>query len=146
MAKLYFKTFIKCSAEDLFIFHTNTENIFKITPKNIKVKVLSQGEVYAGKIIEIDTWKFGIKTSWKVKVSKLVFPIKLVDEAIVSPFKHWVHRHEFIECEGGCYLIDEIDYTLPFGLLGKFLEPFLNFDLKHMFNYRHKETKKLLEK
>ncbi len=45
-----------------------------------------------------------------------------------------------------CELRDEIEFKLPFGIIGKIFEPFIELDIKNMFEYRHKKTKELLEK
>jgi ligand-binding SRPBCC domain-containing protein len=147
MKKLIQTSLIKCGLEDLFNFHLDSNNITKITPKNIKVELLiDDTQTYEGKIVKLKTTKFFIPTFWEVKIEKLQSPNLLVDVAVKSPFKYWKHQHIFTKKGNMCELRDEIEFKLPFGIIGKIFEPFIELDIKNMFEYRHKKTKELLEK
>jgi len=146
MKTLMKKTQINCEVEKLFDFHMDSNNIKKITPQNIKVELLNDdGSSYVGKIVKIKTTKFFIPTYWEVRIEKLQKPNILIDIALKSPFKYWRHQHIFNKKENGCELVDIIDYELPFGVLGRLIEPLLTRDIKHMFEYRHSKTKEILE-
>jgi ligand-binding SRPBCC domain-containing protein len=146
MNTLIYKTQIHCTQGELFDFHINSNNITKITPPDTKVELLSKDtSSYEGKIVKIKTTKFFIPTFWEVKIEKLIKPKILVDVALKSPFKYWKHQHIFIKTKNGCELQDIIEYELPFGVLGKLVAPFIRNDIKKMFEYRHFETKRILE-
>jgi ligand-binding SRPBCC domain-containing protein len=146
MFTLIYKTHINCTQEELFDFHLDSNNITKITPPDTKVELLSEDiSSYEGKIVKIKTTKFFIPTFWEVKIEKLIEPKILVDVALKSPFKYWKHQHIFIETKNGCELQDIIEYELPLGFVGKLVEPFITNDIKKMFEYRHIQTKKILE-
>ncbi|MEA3352984.1 MAG: SRPBCC family protein [Campylobacterota bacterium] len=137
---------INCTLEELFEFHLDSENITKITPKDTKVELLNEDTTtYEGKIVKIKTVKFFIPTYWEVKIKKLQKPDILVDVAVKSPFKYWKHQHIFTKKDNVCELKDIIEYKLPFGILGKIVEPFIEADIRNMFDYRHKKTKDILE-
>ncbi len=139
-------TLINCSQEMLFQFHMDSNNITKITPPNIVVTLLNNDtETFEGKIVKIKTTKFFIPTYWEVKIEKLDKPNILVDVAIKSPFKFWKHQHIFTQKGSMCELKDIIEYEMPFGIFGKIVEPLITLDIKNMFQYRHEETKRLLE-
>ena len=140
-------TFIKCTQEELFDFHMDSNNITKITPPNTKVELLNDdGQTYEKKIVKIKTTKFFIPTYWEVKIEKLQKPNILVDIAVKSPFKYWKHQHIFTKKGSICELKDIVEYELPFGIFGKIVAPFIELDIKNMFDYRHKQTKKIIEK
>jgi ligand-binding SRPBCC domain-containing protein len=137
---------ISCSLEELFDFHLDSNNITKITPSNIKVKLLnSDTETFEGKIVKLETTKLFISTYWEVKIEKLKKPNILVDIAVKSVFKYWKHQHVFTQKGSMCELKDIIEFELPFGILGKIFELFIKYDIKNMFEYRHKKTKEILE-
>ena len=139
-------TFINCTLEELFDFHLDSNNITKITPPNIKVELLNDDtKTFEGKIVKIKTTKFFIPTYWEVKIEKLEKPNILIDVAVKSPFKHWKHQHIFTKKGNLTQLKDLIEYELPYGVLGKIVSPFIELDIKNMFDYRHKQTKALLE-
>jgi len=140
-------TLIKCTQEELFNFHLDSNNITKITPKDTKVELLSADtQTYEGKVVSIKTTKFFIPTYWDVEIQRLEQPKILVDVAIKSPFKYWKHQHIFTKKGDMCELKDIIEYEMPFGILGKFVNPFIKKDISSMFEYRHIQTKKILEK
>lgn len=137
---------INCTLEELFEFHLDSENITKITPPNTKVTLLNEDTTtYEGKIVKIKTVKFFIPTYWEVKIEKLQKSDILVDVAVKSPFNYWKHQHLFTKKGNMCELNDVIEYELPFGFLGKIVAPFIELDIKNMFDYRHKITKEILE-
>ncbi len=141
------KTLINCTQEELFEFHMDSNNITKITPPNIKVELLTRElDTYEGKIVKIKTTKFFLPTYWEVQIEKLHAPDTLIDIALKSPFKFWRHQHLFIQTENGCELKDIIEYELPFGFIGKLFDHYIEKDIKDMFEYRHTQTKLLLEK
>jgi ligand-binding SRPBCC domain-containing protein len=140
-------TLIHCTQEELFTFHTDSLNITKITPPNIKVELLNEDtKTYEGKVVKIQTTKFFIASYWEVKIEKLDKPNILIDLALKSPFKYWRHQHIFTQKDSLCELKDVIEYEMPFGILGKIVEPFIENDIRTMFEYRHKKTKELLER
>ena len=140
------KSFINCSIEQLFDFHLNTQNLAEITPKDIKLDLLTHNFTPTqSNTLEIISTKYFIPTYWKIEILKLERPYILIDKALKSPFKSWIHQHKFEQIDGKTQLTDIIDFEMPFGFLGKFLEPFILRDLKKMFDFRHEKTKKILE-
>ena len=139
-------TLIKTTQEELFSFHTDSQNITKITPPNIKVELLNEDtKTFEGKIVKIKTTKLFIPTYWEVKIEKLQKPNILIDIALQSPFKYWKHQHIFTKKGNFCELKDVIEFELPFGIFAKPIEFLISQDITSMFEYRHKKTKELLE-
>nr|WP_321268171.1 SRPBCC family protein [uncultured Sulfurimonas sp.] len=141
------KSLIECKVEDLFNFHLDTNNLKVISPKGVKVTLLNEGFIpKEGAVLRLKTVKNFIPMIWEVKIDRLDAPNLLVDIAMKSPFKKWKHSHIFTQIdENLCELKDVVEYTLPFGFLGSFFDFFIQYELKSMFEFRHKVTKKLLE-
>lgn len=60
-----------------------------------------------------------------------------------GPFASWHHKHLFFEDEAGCRLRDEIEFTPPFGFLGRLVAPIAILPrLRKMFRYRHEVTRR----
>ena len=139
-------SFINCDLKSLFDFHLDSNNITKITPSDTKVELLNDDtQAFEGKIVKIKTTKFFITTNWEVQIETLEYPNILVDIAQKSPFKYWKHQHVFTQKGSVCELKDIIEYKLPFGILGKIVAPFIENDIIKMFDYRHQQTKIILE-
>ena len=140
-------SYINCDIKSLFDFHTNTNNLTKITPPDIKVELLTKDfKPGISQIMKIKSTKYFIPMLWEVKIEKLDEPNLLVDVAIKSPFAFWEHKHIFIKHENMCELKDVITFKIPFGILGNLLNGFVKKDLQSMFDFRHKITKEILEK
>lgn len=138
---------INCSQEELFNFHCDSGNIKNITPPDVKVDILTKDlNVSEGKVLEIISTKFFIPSFWRVEISLIKKPCMIVDTALKSPFEFWRHTHKFSQKGNMCELKDSVEYQLPFGFLGKLIEPLILKELNNMFSYRQKITKKILEK
>jgi len=72
-------------------------------------------------------------------------PNLLIDVALKSPFKYWKHSHVFTRKGTKCELKDIIEYELPFGVLGKLFNFFIQKELKSMCEFRHETTINILE-
>ena len=148
IVKIFSKSsFINCTLDELFAFHMNVNNIKKITPSNIKVELLDHDtRKFECRIHNIRTTKYFIPFHWKIKIDKKEKPNILVDCAVQSPFKVWCHQHIFTQKGNVCELKDVIEYEIGYGVLGKIVSPFVEYELNSIFDYRHIQTKKILEK
>lgn len=141
------KSLISCSIDDLFSFHLDSNNIKEITPKDTKVELLNKDfKAKEGEVLNIKTTKFFVPTFWSVEISLIKEPNMLVDTAIKSPFNFWRHSHIFTQKGDVCELKDVVEYELPFGFLGNIFSSFIENQLENMFDYRHIQTKKILQK
>ena len=62
------------------------------------------------------------------------------------PFQLWSHRHRFKEIDDcKTRVVDNIEYELPFGLVGKLLESYIELKLLKIFKHREHATKQFLE-
>jgi ligand-binding SRPBCC domain-containing protein len=105
---------------------------------------LKKGTVacFYGKII--------ISAQW---CSKITFfeKYEYVDEMIQNgnkkpPFRLWYHRHRFNEIDDcKTRVVDNIEFELSFGLIGKLLEFYVELKLLKIFKHREHVTKKFLE-
>jgi ligand-binding SRPBCC domain-containing protein len=139
-------SFINCTLEELFDFHLDTNNIKLITPSHTKVELIDYEETtFERKIIKLKTTRAWVPIDWIVKIEKYEYPNLMVDVALKSPFVFWEHQHIFTKKGSMCELKDVIKYKLPFGILGKLIAPFIKKDIANMFDYRHKQTKQILE-
>ena len=133
--------------QTLYDFHTDTTNLLKITPPWMKVSIASirlplqsMGE------IELDITRFGMTQRWKMMIAELEPPKLVCDKALKSPFASFIHYHKFEAInEKTSKLCDKLEFTLPFYPLSMLVLPWLKRDICKMFDYRHQQTKKILE-
>ena len=145
------KSFIvKSPVERVWHFYTDIKHLEIITPKEIELKIISttnqhivQGqEIWvSGKIFE----KIKRRMTWHSKITSLKAH-EYADEMLSGPFKKWRHLHKFHNIDGKqTEVIDEIEFELPYGILGKLFEGYAYKQLQNTFEYRKIATVKALE-
>jgi ligand-binding SRPBCC domain-containing protein len=115
--------FLPISIEKAWEFFSSPKNLAKITPASMKFKILyiSGGDkAYAGQIIR---YKLiappGIPVSWMTEITQVKEPYHFIDEQRFGPYALWHHQHHFKEVDGGVEMTDELNYAVPFGILGQ---------------------------
>jgi ligand-binding SRPBCC domain-containing protein len=71
------------------------------------------------------TWRarhFGIPLTMTSRITEFTFPSSFTDEQTRGPFKSFRHVHEFESTPGGTLMTDRVEFTAPFGLLGRLAE------------------------
>jgi ligand-binding SRPBCC domain-containing protein len=56
------------------------------------------------------------------RITSLTFPERFVDEQVRGPFKAFRHVHEFEARGNGSLMTDRVEFTAPFGPLGRIVE------------------------
>ena len=71
------------------------------------------------------TWRarhFGLPLTMTSRVTALDFPRSFTDEQVRGPFRSFRHVHEFEPAPGGSIMTDRVEFSAPFGLLGRAAE------------------------
>ena len=140
---------VKSPIEWVWRFFTDVKHLEIITPEQIDLKIINitspnivQGqEIWcSGKIIAKR------RMSWHSKITFLK-RYEYEDEMLAGPFKKWRHLHKFQNIDDKLTeVIDEIEFELPYGMLGKLLEGYSYKQLQKTFEHRKTATVKALEK
>ncbi|MFN0181955.1 MAG: TIGR01777 family oxidoreductase [Gemmatimonadales bacterium] len=81
------------------------------------------------------------RRSWVARHRDVLPGRQFVDEQVTGPFATWVHRHRFEPTTADrSRLIDEIDFTLPFGPIGHLVRGLAGSQIRRAFHYRHATT------
>ncbi len=144
---LTFETRIRCTPEELWDFHSDVNALKLLTPAGTSVSILSEDtEVREGALHVLRVRKMGLPLVWKARIRDVHPPHEFSDWAERSPFKSWLHHHEFLAEGDGSVLKDTVTYELSFGFLGAIANRlFVQRDIEAMFTHRHAVTKKSLE-
>lgn len=140
------------SLEEAWDFFSSPNNLAKITPQNMGFNITSDkkdGEkMYAGQIITyIIKPMFGIPVKWMTEISHVKEGEYFIDEQRFGPYKLWHHRHSFKKTVAGVEMNDEVNYVLPFGVLGTIAHKlFIRKRIEEIFYYRNKSVEKLFGK
>lgn len=146
-------TFIKESRiaappDRVFAFHESPGALERLTPPWEKVEVVEGGaSIRPGSRVVLRTKLGPISLRWVAEHTEYDPPHLFADRQVSGPFASWYHRHRMLDDgQGGTILRDEVDYMIPFGLLGRtFGRGMVATKLRRMFDYRHEVTKKIVE-
>lgn len=133
------------SAENLFVWHKNPGAFNRLIPPWMNVQVKErQGGIDPGSTVRLRVSLAGpIATDWVIRHEALQDAPGFADIQQNGPFRNWRHEHRFIaDGEHGSRLEDELDYSLPAGVLGeKIAAGRIGDILDRMFDLRHLRTR-----
>ena len=137
------------SVDEVWKFLSNPENLSRITPEEMDFKIVNmsiKNQTYAGQLISYRIGLFpGVRLNWLTEITHVNAPDYFVDEQRFGPYSFWHHQHILQEDEDGVTMIDEVNYAIPFGLIGQFIHwIFIKKKLNSIFNYRSDIIKKYL--
>ena len=141
MAHFLHSFVVKNNIESVWSFYTDVSHLEVITPKDMALKVLQTQNNPLRQDTEI--WvsaRLVTISKWHSKIT-LLRKYEYVDEMLEGRFKVWKHHHKFNKIhDNETEVIDEIDFEIPYGILGKMLERFVLSQLRKIFDYRQQAT------
>lgn len=149
--KYFYNVFeVNSNIEKVWLFYTDLKHLEIISPSDIKLhliestdKILKKGTVacFYGRII--------ISSQWCSKITffeKYEYVDEMIQKGNKRPPFRWSHTHTFNEIDDRkTRVVDKIVFELPFGLVGKLLEFYIELKLLKIFKHREQATKKFLE-
>jgi len=134
--------FLPISLTEAWDFFSSPSNLSKITPDHMGFKIvyISGGStMYPGQIIRYVVYGLpGIPMNWTTEITHVQEPNYFVDEQRFGPYALWHHQHHFKEVDGGVEMTDEVNYAIPFGLLGRLANRlFVEREVNRIFDHRY---------
>ncbi len=137
---------VDCDIDRAWRFYTDINHLKIITPKKTQINILKSQDDILKEGTEV--WlqaKLVTHTKWHSKITYLR-PYEYIDEMISGRFKLWRHVHRFNKlnhCK--TEIIDQIDFQLPYGFIGRIFEGYVMFQLSNIFKYRKQATIRVLQ-
>jgi ligand-binding SRPBCC domain-containing protein len=137
---------LAASAEMMFAFHSDPNNLTKVMPPTLKlVDLKTDGPAQEGRLIELhcrDWWI--IPLHWTARWKTVHPPHLLVDEIIKGPFKVFIHEHRFDSLgKDNCLMHDTVTYQWGRSWWGWLVsETAVRIYLTALFRYRQHRTRK----
>jgi len=125
--------------EEVFDFFADAHNLEEITPAflNFRIDAISTPAVTRGTLITYSLRLHGIRLRWVTEIDVWDPPHRFVDVQIKGPYRRWRHLHEFKAVPEGTLIVDEVCYSLPFGLIGRMSHGLVRRDIEKIFDYRN---------
>ena len=135
----YDEIWINKDIEYVFNFYKEAKNLEKITPKNMKFKILNMSteNIEEGTIINYKLKIKGFNIKWRTLIEKFIENEYFIDVQLNGPYKYWKHTHFFEKIANGILVRDLVKYELPFSFISnKIFAKMVRKDLDKIFNYR----------
>lgn len=134
---------------EVFDFFSRAENLQELTPAWMHFRILSVAPqpVRRGTLINYSLrWRvFPIR--WTTEIVDWEPPHRFVDIQLKGPYKLWRHEHQFIAEGDSTRILDEVQYQLPFGFLGRIAHVLkVRRDVETIFAYRKVAIEKRFSK
>lgn len=134
--------------DETFAFFARPQNLEEITPPLLRFHIArAERELHAGSLIDYRLHVRGVPMRWRSEITTWDPPHRFVDRQVRGPYALWQHQHDFAAEGNGTRITDEVQYALPFGLLGEIAHVLMvRRDVEQIFAYRKTKLEELLGK
>jgi ligand-binding SRPBCC domain-containing protein len=141
------RSLIHTNPEQLFAFHELPDAFLRLLPPGEKIRVIQVApNLNAGSRTIVDIRIAFLYVRFESLHTGYDPPHSFEDQQVRGPFRSWRHRHIVEPHPDGAVLIDDIEYTPPFGLLGRAVDGIvIKPRLRNVFAFRHRVTREWLE-
>ena len=138
-------TYIRRSLPEVFAFFSSAHNLEAITPPELQLDVLTQGDITMrdGAIIDYRLKVRGVPLKWKTRILRWDPPFGFVDDQVSGPYSIWHHIHTFTDEGDRVRMDDEVLYRVPFWPLGAVAAPWVTKEVDRIFAYRSKKIQEI---
>lgn len=126
--------------EQAWAFFSSPANLQLMTPPELNLVPITEvpEQMYEGMFITYRVKPlFGIPMTWVTEITHLKHHQYFIDEQRLGPYRIWHHQHHFTEVPAGVRMTDVVDYRLPLGPVGVWLQKMLiGKKVVEIFEYR----------
>jgi ligand-binding SRPBCC domain-containing protein len=123
----------------VFAFFADAHNLEQLTPTFLRLEILTAPpiEMRTGTRITYALRLFGLPLRWRTRIDEWRPGEGFVDVQESGPYAYWRHTHRFEPAEQGARIVDDVEYTLPFGPLGRLAHALVvRHVLRRIFDFR----------
>ncbi|MEI7844819.1 MAG: SRPBCC family protein [Chloroflexota bacterium] len=141
--KLNRDQFIPESLENVWSYFCDPYNLNEMTPPDMNFEIITNPlvKMFEGQMIEyrVEFIK-GLRSIWITEIAHVLEKSYFVDEQRIGPYRFWYHQHFFESVTGGTRMVDDVTYSIGYGLAGKIMnDVWIKNKLEYIFNFRAKK-------
>lgn len=136
-------TLLDQSPAEVYRWHARPGAFARLTPpwEDVRVTEGSGAPMHDGLRVVLTNRVGPLRLRWVADHIDVVEGRGFTDVMESGPFSSWRHEHRFEEATAGCRLVDDIEYRIPGGAIGRLLGGrFIRNKLDRMFAFRHRIT------
>lgn len=130
--------------DEAWAFFSSPRNLEEICPAYMQFRILTEltgAPIYNGMRINYSVRPLmGIPMRWRTIIEEVQAPYVFVDRQEKGPYALWIHKHTFTAIDGGVLMTDEVNYALPYSLLGDLMHALVvKKKLENIFDFRREK-------
>ena len=132
------------TADEIFEFLIDTENILKISPPDTGLAFTNKPDkLFQGAILDFQIQAFGQVQEGSHEIIEFNSPEFYIEKQITGPLKSFLHEHRIVvDADNQVTVIDRLEFEPPGGLLGFLITESKLLDLfDEGFFHRHNALK-----
>lgn len=143
------ETTINAPLQAVWSFFSDPHNLVHLTPGYMRFRITNcpdaQDNIYEGMLIEYKLQPvLRIPVRWVSLIKKVKPGHNFTDYQVAGPYTLWEHTHTFEARAEGTYMVDEVHYALPMGVLGRLAHAlFVKKQLQQIFRHRRRQIERL---
>lgn len=144
----YREQLVRRPRAEVFAFFASARNLALLTPGLLHFQFVTPppARFECGSLIEYRLRLLRIPFRWRTRIETVEPGHSFSDVQLSGPYARWHHLHEFREAPGGTLVVDQVEYELPYGPLGRLAQKiFVRRVLDRIFDYRRGRIRELLE-
>ncbi len=132
------RVLIRRPIEEVFTFFAEAGNLERITPPELKFRILTPQPmtIHSGSLIDYQLALFGLRFGWRTLIDTWEPPYLFVDRQLRGPYRQWIHTHRFVQNPDGTEVLDHVEYQLPLWPIGEIALPMVRRQVGRIFDYR----------
>ncbi|HYK52891.1 MAG TPA: TIGR01777 family oxidoreductase [Candidatus Eremiobacteraceae bacterium] len=130
---------IAAPVEEVFAFFSETRNLERLTPPELKWKIRSEASTMRlGTAVDYSLRVHGVPIGWRSLAVEWSPPNGFTDVQVRGPYLWWKHTHRFEREGSGTLVRDLVEYELPLAPLGEIGRGLVRRDIESAFAFRRR--------